>query len=143
MPPIQNKAMIKAVTIFLLLMAGVLAIYIFAQSSSQVAKGKEVVKQKSTALACTGLVFSLKGIEQGSDGLSLTIRNEGYSNGRIESATIKSGGVSRKEDLNIDPGIEKRLKLDNFRMVGNFTVEVTDCEDYAKVCTESGCRAKI
>ena len=143
MAPLQNRAMIKAVTIFLLVMVAVLLAYIVLQSSSQVEKGKDVVKQKSNVIACAEVVFSVKGIAQSGNSLAVTIGNEGYSNGNIETATLRSGGVSMKKDLNIDPGIEKRLQLDNFVIVGNFTVEINDCEDYAKVCTAGGCQSRI
>ena len=143
MQPLRNKAMIKALTIFLLLVGAVLIFYILAQSSGQLARGKEVVQQKTSAIACTGVVFSVKGIQETSQGLSLTIHDEGYSNGRIETATIKSGGVARVEEVHIDPGIEKQLQLDNFRIVNNFTVSVNDCDDYANVCTQKGCGTRI
>lgn len=133
----------KAVTIFLLLMAALLAFYIATQSASQVQMGQSAVEQRSSVVDCGSVVFSVRGIEESGGSLSMTIANEDYSSGRIEKVVVSSGGDVRAETLGIEPGIERRVRLDSFRVRGNYTVYVNECKDYGKLCTSSGCRARV
>lgn len=130
------KGKIQAVAIFLLLVAAMLAAFIFSQGAGMfnVAKGST---QETTgpSIDCVGYTYTIKDVQLGNSSLAFIAENKDYGDKDISNVTVKTdANWTMTAQAKIIRGSEKRLLFENIRIGRNFTVYPDGCRIYEKTC---------
>jgi hypothetical protein len=134
----------RAISIFLLTIGIVLAVFIFTQGFKTYSTSRAFTEQRSEpTISCLGYAYTIKNLAYSNNTLSFDITHASYSDAEnISSLTVIT---DRTETLSFPPmlrGVSRHIVVENVQVDSNFSLYPDRCSSYPVVCEmkEQRCR---